>query len=222
MTIGTVGIIGTGRIGGALARLLVAAGYRVTLANSRGPDSLGELLAELGPLASAATTEDVARSSDVVVLATRWDQVPVVARAVESWDGRIVIDATNNRFGPGPKDIVDLGDQGSSAVVAGLLPGARLVKAFNHQSFVALAESLGRAAGNPDGTDPYGLFVAGDDLAAKKLVEQLIRDLGGEPIDTGGLRDGGRLQGTGGPLAGRNLFPVTQARRLFDEARKQA
>jgi predicted dinucleotide-binding enzyme len=207
-----VGIVGAGRMGQTLARLFLAAGHDVRLSAAHGPASLGPLIAALGVRASAGTTADVAAFGDVVVLATRWNDVPAAAQALGDMAGRIVIDPTNNRFGPGPADLYDLGTQSSSEVVAGLLPGARVVKAFNHQSIAALA-ALSTSAGSAR----KGLFIAGDDPAAKAVVSGLIRDIGGEPIDAGSLAVGGRRLATGsGPLAGRgDLLDARAARALL-------
>jgi predicted dinucleotide-binding enzyme len=207
-----IGIIGTGRMGTALAQLFTGAGHRVLLANSRGPQSLVTLVGELGPLAEAATTEQLVIRSEVVVLATRWDQTATAVAGVGNWDGTIVIDTTNNRIGPGRDDVIDLGDQTSSEVVAQLVPGARVVKAFSHQPISSLTEELG-----PDHGEQNALFLAGDDADARRVVAGLIRDIGGEPFDLGGLREGGRQQASGGGrLAGhgRLLTPV-EARALL-------
>ena len=138
-----IGILGAGRMGQALARLLVGAGYSVRLANSRGPASLADFVAELGSQASASTPRELARSCDVVILATRWDQASAALGEAAPWDGTILIDTTNNRFGPNPGDVYDLGDQTSSEVIAAMAPGARLVKAFNHQPIPSLSTNLG-------------------------------------------------------------------------------
>ncbi len=193
-----IGIIGAGRMGTALARLFIGAGHEVLLANSRGPASLCALVAELGPMADAVKTTDLVNRADVLVLATRWNQTAAAVASAGPYDGKIVIDTTNNRFGPGPNDVADLGDKTSSEVVAALVPGARLVKAFNHQPIASLTEELG-----PEQSERNALFLAGDDADARRVVAELIRDIGGEPFDNGPLRDGGRLQATGeGPLAG--------------------
>jgi 8-hydroxy-5-deazaflavin:NADPH oxidoreductase len=207
-----VGILGAGRMGETLAGLLTGAGYDVRLANSRGPESLRDLVAAIGPLATAVEARDVADGADVVVLATRWEQLPVATAAVPSWRGAVVVDTTNPRFGPGPDDVYDTGALSSSEVVAGLLPGARLVKAFNHQPIPSLAAELG-----PTPTERNALFLAGDDAEAKALVAQLMRDIGGAPIDTGDLRSGGLLQSSGGgPLAGHGrLLTVAEARAIL-------
>jgi predicted dinucleotide-binding enzyme len=208
-----IGILGAGRMGRTLAHLRVTAGHRVQLANSRGPESLAALIAELGPGAAAGTPKEVIAFADVVVLATRWEQTAAAVQGLGPWNSKVVVDTTNNRFGPGPNDLYDLGGRTSSEVVAELLPGARVVKAFNHQPIPALAESLG-----PSPSERNALFIAGDDTDAKRLVAQLIRNIGGEPIDTGSLREGGRLQATGGPLAGHGrLLTPSEARRLLAE-----
>jgi predicted dinucleotide-binding enzyme len=203
-----IGIIGAGRMGTTLARLFVDAGHRVKLSNSRGPASLADLVAELGPNASAGSTAEVAAFGEVVVIATQWRQTADAVAGIGHWDRTIVIDTTNNRFGPRPGDVFDLNGRGSSEVVAELVPGARLVKAFNHQPIPSLAEmSSGRNA----------LFLAGDDAGARRTVADLIRSIGGEPFDTGSLRDGGALmQSGGGPLAGHGrLLTPREARQLL-------
>lgn len=214
-----IGILGAGRLGQTLARLLVKAGYRVKLANSRNPHSLASLVKELGTLASAGTAKAVFDSSDIVIIATRWEQTPAAVRELGPLNGKIVVDATNNRFGPGAADLYDLGGLTSSEVVAALVPGARLVKAFNHQPILELA-SL------PDsysGAERKALFIAGDDADAKQIAAQIIRDIGGEPVDTGNLRDGGLLQGTGGALAGfGRLLDVSEAQSLLAKLQKGA
>ena len=215
-----IGILGAGRMGQALARLLVKAGYWVKLSNSRGPDWLAGIVAELGSLASAGTPKEMFDSADVVILATRWEQTPVAVRELGPWNGKIVVDAINNRFGPGANDLYDIGDSTSSEAVAALVPGARLVKAFNHQPIPEL-NSLGDTSAVEK--ERKALFVAGDDTGAKQVVAQIIRKIGGEPLDTGNLREGGRLQGTGAPLAGfGRLLNVREAQEKLAVLRKAA
>jgi predicted dinucleotide-binding enzyme len=191
----------------------------VRLANSRGPASLDDLVAELGPRASAVAAQDVAAGADVVVLATRWEQLEGAVAGVPSWDRVVVVDTTNPRFGPDPDDVYDLGELTSSEVVATLVPGARVVKAFNHQPIPALAAELG-----PNPSERNALFLAGDDPAAKATVAELMRSIGGAPIETGGLRDGGALQASGGgPLAGHGrLLTVAEAQAILGARRAGA
>lgn len=189
-----------------LARLFLRAGHDVVLTNSRGPDTLTDVIADLGPGASAARPDELTNRADVIVLAVPWAGIPDALRSLGDAAGTIVVDTTNNRVGPRPEDLVDLGGRGSSEVVAALIPGARVVKAFNHQPIPALGTLAQQES-------PRALFIAGDDDAAKGIVAQLIRAIGGVPIDTGSLAHGGRLQGTGtGPLAGHGrLLSVEEA-----------
>jgi predicted dinucleotide-binding enzyme len=187
-----VGIIGAGRLGQAMARTALRAGRQVVMANSRGPESLGSLVATLGEGASGGAVDDAA-SADIVVIAVPW---PRVGEAVEGlrWDGRIVIDATND-FDPS-----DLDGWTSSHVLADLVPGARVVKAANTLG----AEVLG--SDPHEGGGRRVIFLSGDDAEAKSQVTALFEDAGFAAIDLGGLVTGGRMQQLGGPLAGVNLI----------------
>jgi predicted dinucleotide-binding enzyme len=194
-----IGIIGAGHIGANAARLFARAGHEVALSNSRGPESLGELVAEIGDLARATTVDEAARFGDVVLLAVPW-RTPEAFPSADAVAGKIVVDATN----PYREDfsLYDLGDSSSSEEVAKRLPGARLVKAFNTIYFVHLAED-GR-------TDlPVGerraIFVAGDDGEAKEVVSRLIEEIGFAPVDTGSLREGGRRQEPGTEVYNRTI-----------------
>lgn len=206
-----IGILGAGNMGVSLARLFAAAGHEVTLSNSRGPQSLTTVLEALGAAATAATPDELSRNCDVVVLATRWNQAPQALGSLAPRPQSIIIDTTNPRFGPGPQDIYDIGDRSSSEVIADMVPWARVVKAFNHAPITSL-QGLALEAADAR----KALFVAGDDDCAKQVVESLIRDIGGEPIDTGNLSRGGALQDTGRPLAGHGrLLTVAEARALL-------
>lgn len=209
-----IGFLGAGRMAQTLARLFLRAGHDVVLTNSRGPDTLTDVIADLGPGASAARPDELTSRADVIVLAVPWAAIPDALRSLGDAAGAIVVDTTNNRVGPRPEDLVDLGGRGSSEVVAALIPGARVVKAFNHQPIPALGTLAQQES-------PRALFIAGDDDAAKGIVAQLIRAIGGVPIDTGSLAHGGRLQGTGtGPLAGHGrLLSVEEATEALRIAR---
>jgi 8-hydroxy-5-deazaflavin:NADPH oxidoreductase len=192
-----IGFLGAGQMAQTLAPVWLRAGHRVLLANSRGPASLADLVATLGPNASAVTPPELT-GADVVVLATRWDQLPKALAGVGPLTGKVVVDPTNNFVN---NELVDLGGRGSSEVVAELVPGARLVKAFNH----LLIPRLGTLH---DYAEPLALYLAGDDAAAKAVVAALIRDLGGVPVDTGGLVEGARRWAAGGALSGHD-HPLT-------------
>ncbi len=181
-----IGILGAGRMGQTLARLFVRAGHQVKLANSRRPESLQRLISDLGANSTAGTREEVARFGDVIIIATRWDQVPTAAGAL--WlEGKVVIDTTNNRIAPGPEGLIDLGGRTSSEIVTELVPGARLVKAFNHQPIPALEGvplSLHRSArpSSSLGTIamPRNLYLHSFEiLAASRLTSGPYRRAGG-------------------------------------------
>lgn len=193
----TISIIGAGAIGSALARLLTGAGFEVKLANSRGPASLAGLVAELGPRASAATVAEAAQA-DVVFLSMPWSRIADAVAGLVDWGGRIVVDANNPIEAPAFKPF-DLGGRASSEVVAGLLPGARVVKAFNHlQPALLVPAEKGQRV----------LFYSGEDAAAKREVAQLIERLGFFGIDLGGVEGGRLAQFPGGPLPALNLLKV--------------
>lgn len=188
-----IGIIGSGHIGGTAAQLLARAGHEVALSHASGPEGLRDQVAALGPKARAATVEQAAEFAEVVVLAIPWrSRADLPADRLR---GKTVVDAMN----PYKPDftLYDLGDSTSTEEVAKALPGARLVKALNHLR----ANDLARR-GRPD--LPRGqrtaLFLAGDDGEAKQVVARLVDDIGFAPVDTGSLREGGRLQQAGGPL----------------------
>ena len=187
----SVGIIGAGRLGQAMARTALRAGRRVVIANSRGPDSLASVVSELGAGVSAGTPEQ-ASALGIVVIAVPWDRVPEAVQGVD-WDGRTVIDATND-WGAD-----DLNGRTSSELVADLVAGARVVKAANTLGADVLGSDPQEAGGR------RVIFISGDDADAKQEVVALFEDAGFAPIDLGGLAAGGELQQIHHPLAGVNL-----------------
>ena len=193
-----IGIIGAGNIGQAFARTLARADIEATISNSRGPDSLQDLVSALGPSISAGTRERAA-SADIVLIAVNWTKLPAALAGLPAWGNRIVIDANNPIEAPLFKP-VDLNGRASSDVFAELVPGARIVKAFNHLR----AEVL---AGDPQSERGRRvLFYSGDDNAAKAEVGALMDRLGFFGLDLGALAVGARLvQFPGGPLAVHNL-----------------
>ena len=199
-----IGILGAGHIGATAARLFARAGHDVALSNSRGPASLAGLVDEINreagaPRVKATTAQEAATFGELVLLAVPWRTKDAWPRAA-TVQGKIVIDAMNPYTAGG--GIADLGTSTSSEEVAKQLPGARLVKAFN----TIYAEHL-RGQGRPDLPMPKrrAIFVAGDDVEAKRVVSHLIEQIGFAPVDTGTLREGGRSQQPGTPVYGRNL-----------------
>jgi predicted dinucleotide-binding enzyme len=185
----TLGIIGAGNIGTALARLATAAGIDVVLANSRGPETLTETVAELGERARAATPEEAARAGDWVVVSiplAAYRTLPAAALA-----GKVVLDTIN--YYPtrdGHIDVLDSGDATTSELVQRHLAGAQLVKAFNNigdQHITTLARAEG-AAGRT------ALPIAGDDPHAKADAAGLISRLGFDTVDAGTLAESWRFE----------------------------
>lgn len=194
-----IGIIGAGKIGSTVARLLIKAGHQVAISNSRGPDSLKDEAKKLGNNAVALTVNDAAAFGDIVFLAVPWIKPEALpeARYVQN---KIVIDAMNPYKPNG--EVVDLGESTSSEETAKRLPGSTIVKAFNTIHFTHLA-------GSPRKELPLqerrAIFYAGDDEAAKAKVSRLIEEIGFGGIDTGNLHDGGKLQQPGAELYNKEI-----------------
>ena len=185
----TIGIIGSGNIGTAVAQAAIAIGDDVVISNSRGPESLADKVASLGEHARAGTVAEAAAAGDLVLVA-----IPLAAiGALEpsDFDGKIVIDA-NNYYPQRDGQIAELDDESttSSELLQRQLPGAKVVKAFNH---IMAAEILSTAtdAGN---RDRRALVVAGDDQAAKDTVAVFLDAIGFDALDIGPLAEGWRIQ----------------------------
>ena len=201
-----IGIIGSGNIGATTARLFAGAGHDVTIANSRGPESLAELVGDLGPNAQAATVEDAARASDVVLIAIPLRAYPDLP--AEAFAGKVVIDANNyypQRDGQIPE--LDREETTSSELLARHLTGARIVKSFNTMNFRPLGSD-----GRPDAprAERLAMYLAGDDEGAKEIVAGLIDEVGFAPVDTGSLHEGGARQQPGSPIYN-NPMPAEEA-----------
>jgi len=195
-----IGILGAATVGQALARHLADAGYDVVIANSRGPESLRDLVAQLGSRVAAGPIAE-ALDNPVVILGVPWTRVRDVLTPDIEWHGRVLIDATNifTRYAPA-FEIDDLGADSGSEIVARLAPTARVVKAFN-----TLPIDVMFAPPRGDGLRRV-LFVAGDDADAVALVQRLVTDIHLRPVPIGSLAAGGRLMQLGGPLSGLELF----------------
>jgi 8-hydroxy-5-deazaflavin:NADPH oxidoreductase len=185
----TIGLIGAGHIGSQLARLAISHGYGVVISNSRGPETLAALVAELGPHARAASAEEAARAGDLVVVTVplkNYRAVPVAPLA-----GKIVID-TNNYYPERDGQIPELDNESTTTaeLLQAHLPTSKVVKAFNHIQAAQLTTD-GQPAGSKN---RRGLVIAGDDPAAKSTVTDLLDQFGFDTVDAGPLKEGWRIQ----------------------------
>jgi predicted dinucleotide-binding enzyme len=199
----TVGIIGSGLIGGTVAKLSVAAGHEVVLSNSRGPETLAELAAELGPLATAATAEQAAEAGGLVLVS-----VPVKAFGdipAKPLAGKPVLD-TGNYYPQrdGNLSELDTGALTSSGLLQRYLPDAQVVKVFNNIFFKHL-----RWLARPHGAeDRSALPIAGDSEPAKTAVTAFLDSIGYDAVDGGPLADSWR-QEPGTPVYGSPYGPFS-------------
>ncbi|KRC66194.1 NADP oxidoreductase [Aeromicrobium sp. Root236] len=185
----TIGLIGAGHIGSQLARAAIAHGHDVVLSNSRGPETLTDLIAELGPAARASTPAEAAEAADIAVVTTPVHAIGSVPAAPLA--GKPVID-TNNYYSQRDGVIAELEDGSltSSELLQRHLAGAHVVKAFNHIQAAAITAEA-QDAGTPD---RRALAVASDDEAAKATVAAFIDEIGFDVVDLGGLAEGWRVQ----------------------------
>jgi predicted dinucleotide-binding enzyme len=212
-----IGFIGAGNVTKVMGRHLLNAGHTIAICNSRGPETLGVLIDELGPGATAETKDQVVRS-DVVIIAVRWVQAEEALRGVD-WNGRILIDAMNahaelegdTSLEGVTKSRAVLARTGltSSELVAQWAPGARLVKSISNMPMEWITDF---SADKPRTV----LFTSGDDAEAKYLVIDMLNDVGFAAIDLGSLAVGGAMHQVGAPLSGLDLHFI---RRLRPEAR---
>jgi len=185
----TIGFIGSGNIGGTVAKLAVDAGYDVVVSNSRGPETLADLAQSLGPKARAATSAQAAAAGDIVVVTIPLGKIGQAP--AEPLAGKVVIDTCNyypERDGAIPA--LDDKQTTTSGLVQQHLLKASVVKAFNNIFFKHLG-SMQRPSGAPDRNT---LMIAGDDDAAKKTVTDFIDAIGYDVFDTGSLADSWRFQ----------------------------
>lgn len=195
-----IGIIGAGHIGGTLAGHFVRVGHDVAIGNSRGPDTLEELVAELGGGAQAATASDAARFGDVVVVSVPFGRYRELA--TDAFAGKVVID-TNDYYPrrDGHFEELDSNRTMSSELLQQHLVDARVVKAFNAIHWEHLRD-YGRPAGDPA---RVGIPISGDDDAAKRRVVELIDEIGFDAVDAGALGQGGRKHQPGSSVYAADL-----------------
>lgn len=185
----TLGIIGAGHIGSQVARVAIANGYDLVIANSRGPETLADLVAELGPKARAATAQEAAAAADVAV-------VTVPLRAIddlpaEQLAGKIVLDTNNYYFErDGRIEALDKGETTTSELVQRALPDSKIAKAFNH-IFASEITSDGTPAGTPD---RRALATAGDDAEAVAFVTRFYDEAGFDTVNVGPLSESWRVE----------------------------
>ena len=171
-------IIGSGKIGTALARVFARKNIDVSIANSRGPETLASLAAELGPKVSPASLNE-ALGAEVIFLAVPFPAYKEVAQQLQQWNSKLLVDLTN-AFRVAPEE---LGDRLSSEVIAEAFVGARVVKAFNHLPAAQL--------GTNSGQEKQVIFVSSNDADASAAVANVAAQLGFAPIELGRLDQGG-------------------------------
>ncbi|HWW90565.1 MAG TPA: NAD(P)-binding domain-containing protein [Solirubrobacteraceae bacterium] len=175
-----IGVVGTGRIGGTIARQMAAAGHQVKLSFSRNPASLETLAREIGPNAAVAKPADAVEFGEIVVVSVPWSLLPTALEELGSLAGKIVLDTTN-QYGAPP-----LPPHGETAAHfnAARMPGARYTKSFNTLTAAFQAEASGRQS-----DDRVVQWLSGDDVDAKNVVVGLIEDAGFVPVDLGATAD---------------------------------
>ena len=185
-----IGIIGAGNIGGSAAKLFAKAGHEIAIANSRSPETLTDLVNEIGNGAKAVTVDEAAKFGEIVFVSIPLGKINELPAS--GFDGKIVIDSNNYYPGrDGQIAELDSDEKTSSELLAEHLKGAKIVKAFNTIWFEHL-----KTLGNVDLPleQRRVIFVAGDDAEAKKVVTNLIEEIGFAAYDTGSLREGGQNQ----------------------------
>lgn len=206
-----VGFIGAGTVASTFGRHLMNAGHTIVVSNSRGPETLAEFVADLGPGATAGTRQQAAEC-DIVILVTNWVNVPEALKGID-WRGRILIDSTNAHMDSKPDISLEgvtrsraaLKGRTSSELVAEMAAGARLVKSISNIPMAWIQDF------SPD-KPRTAIFTSGDDQEAKQRVIELINSAGFEAIDLGSLAKGGALHEVGAPLSGVELHFVRRLR----------
>jgi len=206
-----IGFLGAGNVTRVFGHHLINAGHTIVVSNSRGPATLADFVADLGPAAIAGTREQAAEC-DIVVLAVNWLNVPEALKGID-WRGRILIDATNAHMDTKPDISLDgvtrsraaLNGRASSKMVAEAAVGARLVKALSNMPMAWIQDF------SPNKPRTV-IFASGDDADAKQRVIELINGTGLVAIDLGPLAMGDAMHDVGGPLSGIELRFVQRLR----------
>ncbi len=202
-----IGIIGTGKIGGALARHWVKAGHEVFV-SSRHPEELADLVKELGPRAHAGTSREAAAFGSVVLVSVPYGAMPQIGNDYASeLAGKVIIDTSNpveRRDGP---EAVEWQRKGAGVSTAELLRNKRVVRAFNCIPAASLANEANRQPAR------IAIPIGGDDAAAIATAERLIRDAGFDPVMVGSLAKTREFD-LGQPLAVGNLSAAELRTRL--------
>jgi len=176
-----IGVIGSGRIGGTLAKLWAQAGYKVMI-SARSLEEVQKLAAEIGHGVTAGTTQQAAAFGDVVLISVPFGALPQVGRDnAAQLKGKIVLDTCNPYIGRDGEMAKEALEKGTGVVVPTYLPGVRLVRAFNQVSAAALASEAHRSG------EKIGVPLAADDSHALDIAQQLVRDAGFDPVVVGGL-----------------------------------
>lgn len=204
-----IGIIGSGHIGGNLARLLVKANHDVAIANSRGPSSLRSFVYELGGQLHPVELDGVVSYGEIVIVSIPWRHLGSLS--FYKVPGKIIVDTTNPYKDDG--SLYDLGDDISSNRVVEHFPGGRIVKAFNTIWYKHLAETGDL---NLPLEDRRVIPIAGDDKDAKEKVSQIIQEIGFGPLDTGNLKEGSKIQGAQGILYNK-ILTVKEAESIMKD-----
>ena len=211
----TIGIIGSGLVGKAVAHLAVAAGYHVVISNSRGPESISKLAEDLGPLARAGTVEEAIAAGDIIALS-----IPLAAFEKlpgDKFAGKVVLDQTNYYpdMGGFRRADLDAGELTSSELLQRHLPKAKLVKGLHNLSWIHMASNA-RPQGAADRTT---LPIAGDDAAAKEAATIFLETIGYDVVDAGPLAESWRIE-PGTPIYFWRYAPVVPEGVQGDEAKR--
>lgn len=188
-------IIGFGKIGQALAKAFARSNIEVSVATTRDPASFAPAAAAIGPTIIPTTLAEAVKA-DIVFLAVRFESHQIVAKALNDWQGKTIVDVTN-AYGVSPEE---LGGQASSKFVAQSFSGGRLVKGFNHLGAAVLAQDPAVHGGK------RVVFLSSDDDEAAAEIGALAEKLGFSPIELGGLSEGGLLVQARGTSWGRLIF----------------